>query len=286
VGNEALLAICYDFDGTLSPGNMQEYDFFRGLGVTPSEFWREATEMAKAGMADPVLAYMKLMLDKAGRTQGMDISKEAFRRYGASVQLYEGLDGWFDRINAYAESRGLRAEHYIISSGIREMIKGSSISDRFKEVFASSFLYDKDGYPIWPAMAVNYTNKTQYLFRINKGVSDITDNREVNRHVPHEQRRIPFDRMVYIGDGDTDIPCMKLVKDKGGFSVAVFGRQDARKAAEACELLSQGRVNAAAPADYREGSYLEEVIRAFIDHAAADHRLKELVEKVMCLQGA
>lgn len=276
----ALLAVCYDFDGTLSPGNMQEYDFFRGLGVTPAEFWREATKIAQKSSADPVLAYMKLMLDKAGVAEGMDISQEAFRRYGQSVELYKGVESWFTRINSYAQCKGLEAEHYIISSGIREMINGSRIASEFKEVFASSFIYDGEGKAIWPAMAINYTNKTQYLFRINKGVLDISDNREVNRHVPHEDRRVPVERIVYIGDGDTDIPCMKLVKEKRGFSVAVFGKGDARKTEEACELLSQGRVNAAAPADYREGAYLESLIKAFIDRAAAEYNLMEIIKKI------
>ena len=277
-----LIAICYDFDGTLSPGNMQEYDFFKGLGMSPAEFWEEARKLALAHSADSVLAYMKLMIDKAGSRGGMRIDREAFAEYGSSVELFKGVDGWFDRVNEYARSRGAETEHYIISSGIKEMIEGTRIARHFKDIFASSFIYDEQGRAEWPAMAINYTNKTQYLFRINKGVEDITDNKVVNRHVPHDERRIPFRRMAYLGDGDTDIPCMKLVKEKGGFSLSVFPGVPERKRREACELHAQGRVNAVALADYSEGSYLESIIFAFIDHVVADAMLDDVSAVLDC----
>lgn len=272
---EILIAVCYDFDGTLSPGNMQEYDFFKGLGTSPAEFWEEARKIALGQSADTVLAYMKLMIDKAGSKGGMRIDKKAFAEYGSSVELFPGVDDWFDRVNGYAASKGAKTEHYIISSGIREMIEGTRIAVHFKDIFASSFIYDRQGSAEWPAMAINYTNKTQYLFRINKGIEDINDNKVVNRHVPHEERRIPFKRMAYLGDGDTDIPCMKLVKEKGGFSIAVFPDMPERKRREASELHAQGRVNSVALADYSKGKWLESIVFAFIDHVVADARLDD-----------
>jgi hypothetical protein len=269
-----LMAICYDFDGTLSPGNMQEYDFFRGLEITPRQFWAEAKKIAKEQSADPVLVYMKLMIDKAGRAGGMRIDKEAFAQYGRSVGLFKGVEDWFGRIDSYAKGKGALMEHYIISSGIREMIEGTSIARNFKDIFASSFIYDENGEAKWPAMAINYTNKTQYLFRINKGIEDITENKDVNKHLPHNQRRIPFIRMAYLGDGDTDVPCMKLVKEKGGYSIAVYPDSKPAKVHDVQDLLAQGRVNAVAKADYSEGSRLERLIMAFIDHSIADSRLE------------
>lgn len=273
---KVLIAICYDFDGTLSPGNMQEYDFFRGLGISPRQFWAEAQRVAKEQSADSVLAYMKLMIDMAGNVGGMRIDREAFAEYGRSVELFEGVVGWFNRIGSYAKSRGAELEHYIISSGIKEMIEGTSIAGNFKNIFASSFIYDINGKAQWPGMAVNFTNKTQYLFRINKGIDDITDNEVVNMHLPHAERRVPFTRMAYLGDGDTDIPCMKLVKEKGGFSISVYPKSGARKKRNAVELLSQGRVNAISEADYTQGSRLEGILRAFIDHVVADAWLAEV----------
>ena len=273
---KVLIAICYDFDGTLSPGNMQEYDFFRGLGISPRQFWAQAQKVAKEQSADSVLAYMKLMIDMAGKVGGMRIDKEAFAEYGRSVELFDGVEGWFDRIGAFANSRGAELEHYIISSGIKEMIEGTSIAGNFNDIFASSFIYDENGRAQWPGMAVNFTNKTQYLFRINKGIDDITDNEVVNMHVPHADRRVPFTRMAYLGDGDTDIPCMKLVKEKGGFSISVYPGSGARKKRNSGELLSQGRVNAISEADYSEGSRLEGILQAFIDHVVADARLAEV----------
>lgn len=275
-----LIAVCYDFDGTLSPGNMQEYDFLKGLGISPAAFWDEARKLALENSADPVLICMKLMLDRAQVTRGMRVDKKGFAEYGKSVELFPGVSDWFSRMNAYAFAQGARLEHYIISSGIREMIKGTSIAGEFTGIFASSFIYDASGTAVWPAIAVNYTNKTQHLFRINKGIKDITDNEEVNRYTPHDQRRIPFTRMVYVGDGDTDIPCMKLLKEKGGFSVAVYEEANLRKKADAAKLLTDGRVCAVASANYRKGSKMDLMLKSFIDRAVADQALHKASKEV------
>lgn len=220
--NKPRMAIAYDFDGTLSPGNMQEYNFIPELGVSPKRFWSEARQIAKDQNADEILAYMTLMLEKAYISEKVKVTQASFFKYGQKIQLYDGVITWFERINKYAVRKGLIPEHYIISSGIREMILGSPISHHFTRIFASSFMYDKYGVAKWPGMAINYTTKTQFLFRISKGSLEVWDNKTVNKYYPPEELEVPFTNMIYIGDGETDIPCMRVVKSNGGHSIAVY----------------------------------------------------------------
>ena len=209
------VAIAYDFDGTLSPGNMQEYDFIPKLGMTPARFWSKANELARQCDGDLILAYLNLMLNEA-RARGVPIRRDDFVAYGRKVTLFPGVQTWFDRINAYGRQQGLAVRHYIVSSGLREMVQGSPIASQFARVFASAFAYDVHGVAYAPALALNYTTKTQYLFRINKGTLDVWDNRVINAYQPQAQRPVPFSRMIFLGDGETDVPCMRLVKDQGG----------------------------------------------------------------------
>ncbi len=266
------MAICYDFDGTLSPGNMQEYGFIKKLGLTPEAFWEQSNALAKAKKADDILAYMKVIIDES-RKRNLPITREDFMAYGESVKFYKGVETWFERINAYALSQGVKIDHYIISSGLREMVEGSKIAKHFTEIFASSFLYDDDGAAVWPAIVLNYTSKTQYMFRINKGCLDITDTEGVNRHIDKSCRPMPFENMVYIGDGSTDIPCMAMLNKAGGHTLAVYknGRKE-----HATALNRDGRAHMVAPADYSENKPIDRFIKAVIDKIAADSRLKRL----------
>lgn len=267
------VALIYDFDGTLSPGNMQEYDFLPAVGKKNKEFWDRSNDLSVANDADPILTYMSEML-LAARASGTSLRREAFRKSGEFVKLFDGVEEWFDRINAYGLQRGLTVEHYINSSGIKEMIEGTAIADKFRRIFACSFLYDVDGVAYWPAVSVNYTNKTQFIFKINKGIMDVWDTKRINASVNEEDRPIPFTNMIYIGDGTTDIPCMRLVKEKRGHSIAVYdpvrGRQ---KSVD--KLLADNRVNFVADADYREGGRLDAIVKAVIDKIAADYALQQ-----------
>ena len=265
------MAIAYDFDGTLSPGNMQEYGFMRKLGYKdPTEFWSKCQELAKKQQADSVLAYMKTMLDESAR-KGVSFSKRDFCEYGRSVRLFKGVSTWFSRINAYAAERGICLKHYIISSGLKEMIEGTSIAKEFDKIFASSFMYDEKGVAFWAGVAINYTTKTQFLFRINKGCLDINDNKGINHYLPQKKRAVPFSQMVYIGDGTTDIPCMRVVKSSGGYAIAVY--QDKKQPQN---LIQEGRVNIAAHADYSPNSAIDKYVKSIIDKIAVEHRLKKL----------
>lgn len=258
-----IIAICYDFDGTLSPGNMQEYDFFPKLKMKPKKFWEESKKKAKAAKADEILAYMFLMLRKADQ-KDVEVTRSAFAEYGKKLKLYQGVSGWFKRINALYPKNGFEIQHFVISSGLREMIEGSKISKNFKKTYASSFMYDNNDVACWPAQAINYTTKTQFLFRINKGILDEWDNKGINDYLPKEERPIPFSRMIYIGDGSTDIPCMKLVKDQGGYSIAVYKSHTKSKKEQAQKLLRDGRVNFIAPADYSKNGILDKQIKSVI----------------------
>ncbi|MFA7116534.1 MAG: HAD family hydrolase [Bacteroidales bacterium] len=254
------IALIYDFDGTLSPKNMQEYDFFKAIKIgNKDDFWRETTKMVEENDASNILCYMKLMIDKASEN-GVSIKKKQFRDFGKSIKLFPGVLEWFDRINKIGEAMNVHVEHYINSSGLKEMIEGTSIAKEFKEIYACSFMYDVDGIAKWPGVAVDFTAKTQFMYMINKGISKVSDNKLVNKYVQDCDRPIPFAQMIYFGDGETDIPCMKLVKNQGGHSIAVYKlyKHSSKVAAE--QLVSDHRANFMCVADYREGKNIEKVV--------------------------
>ena len=269
------IALIYDFDGTLAAGNMQEYDFIPAVGKSNIEFWDESNRLAKEQDADQILTYMALMIHEA-HAKGLSLRREAFQESGKRVELYDGVMEWFDRINAYGEERGVNIVHYINSSGLKEIIEGTPIADKFRKIYACSFLYNVDGIAYWPGVAVNYTNKTQFIFKINKGVESVYDTKQVNQYMEEKQRPVPFSRMIYVGDGTTDIPCMRLVKNFGGHSIAVYNPKDEDKRGEMSTLIRDNRVNHVCPADYSEGKEMDTVVKAIIDKCVADHKLSLL----------
>lgn len=258
-----IVAIMYDFDKTLCTKDMQEYAFIPTLGMTSSAFWGEVNTMTDKEEMDNILAYMYKMVEKA-REKKIPVTRKTFHEMGMKVEYFNGVKTWFDRINNFGKEAGVRVEHYIVSSGIKEIIEGTEIADYFKKIYACEFLYDYNGSIQWPKFAVNYTAKTQFLFRINKGVLTIDSKSadKLNRFTPENERPVPFRNMIYIGDGLTDVPCMKLVKSNGGQSIAVY---DQEKGKEAAELLKKAdRVNFVAPADYGPDSDIEVIVKAII----------------------
>jgi phosphoserine phosphatase len=273
-----IVALIYDFDGTLSPGNMQEFGFIEAIGKSSKEFWTENTQMAQTTDGDQILTYMYLMLQKAN-AQSVSLKRESFQNFGKKIELFNGVQQWFKLVNDYGYKIGIEIEHYINSSGLIEMVEGTPIAKEFKKIYACSYLYDVDGKAIWPAVAVNYTTKTQFLFKINKGIDSIYDNKKVNEFIDKDKRRIPFSRMVYFGDGETDIPCMKLVKEQGGHSIAVYKprKPDKKKISE--KLIADNRVNFACPADYAADSEIHKVVTTILDKIKADFDFSMLLEK-------
>ena len=269
------IALIYDFDGTLAPGNMQEYDFIPTVGKSNKEFWTEANTLAEEQDADMVLTYMARMIQGA-RSKGLSLRREAFQESGRKVTFFRGVKEWFGRINCYGAERGIRILHYINSSGLKEIIEGTEIAQEFRKIYACSFLYDVDGIAYWPAVAVNYTNKTQFIFKINKGVESVSDSKLVNRYIPENERPVPFSRMIYVGDGTTDIPCMRLVKNYGGHSIAVYNpeQEEVQKESMAA-LIQDNRVNHVCPADYSEGAEMDTLVKMIIDKIDLDNRLEQ-----------
>jgi len=267
-------ALIYDFDGTLARGNMQEVTFIPSVGMGIGDFWGEADRLTRSADGDNILMYMQLMLQRA-RENGQPVTRTLLAEHGEDVKLFDGLKadltgaGWFERIDAIGARYGLEMEHYIISAGLEEMIEGCPIRGAFRHVFASKFAYDAEGVAIWPAVGVNYTTKTQYLFRINKGVLNHWDHERINRFIADEARPVPFERMIFIGDGDTDVPTMKMMHTKGGFSIAVYDpRNSERDQQKIYSLISEDRVNFVAAADYREGQPLDLIVKGLIGRIA------------------
>ncbi len=270
-----IVALVYDFDGTLSPGNMQEFGFIQAIGKSPREFWSESDGIAIEQDASNILSYMKLMFDEAGR-RNIRLRRSDFQRFGSQVELFPGVLEWFKAVKDYGRAHGVVVEHYINSSGLAEMIEGTPIAGEFKRIFACSFLYNAEGFAEWPGVAVDYTAKTQFLFKINKGILSIRDNKKVNESQVDDKKRIPFPHMIYFGDGETDVPCMKIVKMFGGNSIAVYNPAIPGKVKVAGKLLRQGRVNFITPADYTAGSRTFKIVCAIIDKIKADYELAKL----------
>ena len=266
-----IIAFLYDFDKTLCTTGMQNYAFIPSLGMTPAEFWAEANGFGRRNRIDGILAYMYIMLREAERKK-LPFTREDLVEKGRQIELFPGVESWFSRINAFGEAQGVRVEHYVISSGLREIIEGSSISHEFKEIYASEFYYDETGRPVWPKLAVNFTAKTQFVYRINKGVLDVSDDKTLNDSMPDDSKRIPFPNMIYMGDGLSDVPCMKMMRAYGGQAIAVY--QDANRTGVE-ELLAKKRVDFIFPADYREGRALEETAQNIIRKMAIADRLWE-----------
>jgi len=262
------MAIAYDFDGTLAKGNIQENSFIPTLGISKKEFWTQASKIGKKHNMDSVLAYMYLIV-KLAKDKNINISKKALKEHGKTAQYFEGVEQYFKKINKYAKSKGVELEHYIISSGNKEMLEGTTIAKEFKKIYACSFMYEKD-VPVWPAIALNYTSKTQFLFRINKGIKNDWDNNEINQHLDHEKRPIPFEHIIFIGDGKTDVPAMRIVKSQGGHSIGVYPPGTKKPSS----LLEDGRVHLLAKSDYTENSKLYKSIQNIIDKIAINEKLK------------
>lgn len=264
-----VLAICYDFDKTLSPDDMQAQGYIQSVGYEVESFWKESNGLAESNDMDQNLAYMYTMIQKArGR---FIFNRKTLMDYGAKVSLFPGVDTWFKRIREYGETKGVIVEHYIISSGLKEMIEGTKVANEFEKIYASSFYYDENGEAKWPAQVINYTSKTQFLFRIVKGTLDVNDS-GVNDYFNPEDIRIPFRNMVYIGDSDTDIPCMKLVNSHSGHSIGVYN-PETRDRRKVYKMMEDKRIKYFAPADYTDDSELDKLVKAIIDQTASNEKL-------------
>ncbi|BBM89311.1 hypothetical protein COTS27_01008 [Spirochaetota bacterium] len=260
--NRFKMAIAYDFDGTLARGNIQENSFLPELGIDKDKFWEEVYTLCKEHEMDEVLGYMYLLIDKA-RKCDVPYTRESIKKHGEKVQYFPGVKEWFDNINAYANAKSLAIEHYVVSSGNKEMIEGTSIAKYFTAIYASLFKYDANNVPQWPALAVNYTNKTQYLFRINKGIHNAWENKQINTYTPDHKRHILFPNIIYIGNGLNDVPAMKMVNYQGGYSIGLYDSNESKKAAY--DLLKYNRVKYVVGANYESGKDLDSLVRSIID---------------------
>src|SRR6185295_572117 len=269
------IALVYDFDGTLSPRPMQEYAFLPKIGADPAAFWAESNALAEQARADPLITYMHLMYKKA-KDKGVRIDRRDLVEQGRQVELFAGVEAWFDSIGGYikghAQSHGVHLRHYLVSSGLTEIVEGTSIYRRFHNVFASEYWFEAYDLP-YPKRVITDTGKTQYLFRINKGVEDLGES--INQHMPEAARPIPFGNMVYFGDGDTDVPSMAVMRKNGGYAVAVYPAGKSKGRAKCVDLFKAGRCDFFAPADYRDGSDLFRRTCLLLDRILADIRVQE-----------
>lgn len=271
--NKPILAILYDFDSTLATMDMQNFSFIPSLGLTPSEFWTLTGEFSKETGCDRTLSYLYVMVREC-RKRGIKMTREYLNEMGKHIEYMKGVEEWFERINAYGESKGVKVEHYLISSGNREIVEGCSIYKYFEQVYGCEFLFDSEtGEAMWPKFAVNYTQKTQYFYRVSKGAFDASDDVKINEKTP--VKRVPYSNIVYIGDGMTDIPAMIIAKNSGGTSIAVYSEGNKEKVAP---IVNEGRVSHIAPADYSEGSVLDQIMRLVIRKAALNESFKYIKE--------
>lgn len=271
--SKPIAAIIYDFDNTLSTKDQQEFMFIPALGMTADEFWKKCDETSHKFKMDHILAYMYLMVELS-KERGIKISSDELRQMGTGIKFFKGVKSWFSRINAYGESLGLEVRHYIISCGLKPMIEGCDVADEFFNVFACDYMYGENGEPVWPAVAINYTSKTQFLYRINKGVEDVDEHKKLNMYMPAAERVVPFENMIYVGDGLTDVPSMKLTRQRGGYAIGVY-----RKPEDADYLVDEERVDFYVKSDYSENSAMDLAMKAILKKISAVSVINELSKK-------
>jgi len=275
--SKPIVALMYDFDRTLATEDMQNFGFIPNMGYTPSEFWQMTEKFCKKYDTDKILGYMYMMI-KTAKEKGIALTREYLYSCGKAIKFYDGVTTWFNRINAYGASKGLQVEHYLITSGNKEIVEGTSIFKEFKQIFGCEYIYDEDSkVAYWPKTMINYTQKTQYVFRVSKGAINDNDDHQVNEKSP--SRRVKYENMIYLGDGLTDVPCMIVVKQNNGHSIAVYPNDMRHKVSS---LFEDGRVNFICKADYSINSELEKVVKLIIDSLAIRERLdykKEKTEK-------
>ena len=267
-----IIAFLYDFDKTLCTTDMEDYAFIPSLGYTPAEFWGRANAFGWENRMDGLLAYMYTMIQECA-AQNIKLDRAFLNHCGESIQLFPGVREWFARINAFGESLGVQVDHYVISSGLREIIEGSGIAQEFREIYACEFYYNENGDACWPKLDVNFTNKTQFVYRINKGILDVSRDKELNDSMPDDSKRVPFTNMIYMGDGLSDVPCMKMMRAYGGQAIAVYQASN-RQGVE--KLLADGRVDFIFPADYREDMELDRTVRDILRKMTITDRLLEV----------
>ena len=267
MAKQPIIGIMYDFDKTLSTTDMQNYDFIPNLGMTPAEFWGATTEFTEKNGVERILSYMYMMIAKA-KEKGIPLTREYLKECGKNIKFYPGVSTWFKRINEYGESKGVKVEHYLVSSGTMEIVEGCSIFPCFTKAWGCEYFYNEKGEPVWPKLAINYTQKTQFYFRISKGVVDVKDDNSVNEKTP--ERRIPYKNIIYMGDGMTDVACMTLVKHNDGTSIAIYPEKDSDKVRD---LYKDGRCTFMCRADYSAGSDLEKVVKLIIDKVAMESEI-------------
>jgi hypothetical protein len=264
------IALVYDFDGTLSPQPMQEYTVLPKLGAKPADFWAKVNREARETESDPMLVYMRHILEALEREK-VDVKREDFMAMARRIEYFPGVPTWFARVNGYVRRRSgaqVKLRHYLISAGQREILEGVSIRRHFKRIYASEYHFNHHGVATFPKFLVTDTLKTQFLFRINKGIEDVTES--INEHMPEARRPIPFPNMIYVGDGMTDVPSMALTTKNGGHAVAVYGPTDTRGRATCLKLLDAGRVDFVAEADFRRSSKLSRRVELLLDAIIAD----------------
>lgn len=264
---KTIVAICYDFDQTLAQEDMQTYGFFPKLNVTAKEFWGMANDATAKENIDGVLSYLKLMIDEC-KKRNFPLTRKFLNDCGKNICFFNGVNSWFERLNNYADKRGIKLEHYILSSGNREIIEGCQIYKYLNGVYACEFYYDQNGIACWPKNIVNYTLKTQYLFRINKGLTNEIDGKNINKRI--ENKRVEFRNMIYIGDGYTDIPSMTLVKEKGGTAISVYSPEQKEIS---LALINDERVNFMCKSDYAVGSELDKTVKLLLDSISVREKL-------------
>lgn len=271
--DKTIVAIIYDFDNTLSTKDMQEFTFIPSLRLTAKEFWEKCDVVSRQYNMDHILAYMYLMATMSKQC-GLSLTAEKLREMGKGVQFFDGVKQWFSRINAYGASLGLEVRHYIISCGLKPMIEGCDIAHEFYNIFACDYAYDENGEPVWSSVAINYTSKTQFLYRINKGVEDVCEHKMLNMYMPKDQRVVSFDNMIYVGDGLTDIPSMKLARQRGGYAIGVYRNPD-----DATYLVDENRVDFYVKSDYTENSEMDLAMKAILEKIRAQNNFIELSQK-------